>query len=429
MYVCAEHKSYAGYKLYEVIPKTKTEQNHLRSLSQSTEEYDFWSMTRIIGDSSNVLVAPDHQAKFERSLQNFNITYTVTVDNVETLVQKERFLQTVSRAFSRSIKFNQYYRYDEIVEYLDDLAKSYPKLVTVGTIGKSFECRDIKSITISDGQRSNGTKSTILVDAGIHAREWIAPATALYIIHELVENYSENQKLLENLNWIVVPVLNPDGYEYTHTQERFWRKTRKPTGNCAGTDANRNFDYHWSEIGSSSNPCSDTFHGKNAFSEPETIALRDLMHSIRGECKFYLTLHSYGQYLLYPWGYTESLPVKWKDIDDVAKAGAKAIRRATGSRYTVGSSTNVLYAAAGGSDDYALGVAQIPISITMELPSGGRIGFIEFIIHQIMRFWLGNTKLFVGINGFAPSPKQIEGIVKESWIGIKAMALVVDQKF
>ncbi|XP_037034515.1 carboxypeptidase B-like isoform X2 [Bradysia coprophila] len=407
MHVCAEHKSYAGYKLYEVIPKTKTEQNYLHSLSQSTEEYDFWSMTRIIGDSSNVLVPPDHQDKFERSLQNNNITYTVVVDNVATLVQKERFLQSVSRAFSRSIKFNQYYRYDEIVEYLDDLAKSYPKLVTVGTIGKSFERRDIKSITISDGQRSNGTKSTILVDAGIHAREWIAPATALYIIHELVENYSKNQKLLENLNWIVVPVLNPDGYEYTHTQERFWRKTRKPTGACTGTDANRNFDYHWSEIGSSTYPCSDTFHGKKAFSEPETIALRDLMHSIRGECKFYLTLHSYGQYLLYPWGYTESLPATWKDIDDVAKAGAKAIRRATGSRYTVGSSTNVLYAAAGGSDDYALGVAHIPISITMELPSGGRIG----------------------INGFAPSPKQIEGIVKESWIGIKAMALVVDQKF
>lgn len=124
-----------------------------------------------------------------------------------------------------------------------------------------------------------------------------------------------------------------------------------------------------------------------------------------------------------------SLPQKWKDIDDVAKAGARAIRKATGSRYTVGSSTNVLYAAAGGSDDYAHGVVQIPISITMELPSGGRIGFIEPIIHYIMQFWLGNTKLFVGNSGFDPLPKEIESIVKESWIGIKAMALVVDKKF
>lgn len=90
-----------------------------------------------------------------------------------------------------------------------------------------------------------------------------------------------------------------------HKKERYWRKTRKPFGSCIGTDANRNFDFHWGEIGASSNPCSETFRGKKAFSEPETIALRDLMHSISAQCKFYLTLHSYGQYMLYPWGYTE----------------------------------------------------------------------------------------------------------------------------
>lgn len=138
-----------------------------------------------------------------------------------------------------------------------------------------------------------------------------------------MENYAENKNVLNNLNWIILPVVNPDGYEYSHRsvctkrvirsrnvvffikQERFWRKTRKPFKSCIGTDANRNFGFHWSEIGASSNPCSETFQGEKAFSEPETIALRDLMHSIRGECKFYLTLHSYGQYLLYPWGYTE----------------------------------------------------------------------------------------------------------------------------
>ncbi len=88
-------------------------------------------------------------------------------------------------------------------------------------------------------------------------------------------------------------------------KERFWRKTRKPIGSCIGTDPNRNFDFHWGEVGAPAQPCSDTFRGEKAFSEPETIALRDLMHSIRNECKFYLTLHSYGQYLIYPWGYTQ----------------------------------------------------------------------------------------------------------------------------
>lgn len=59
-------------------------------------------------------------------------------------------------------------------------------------------------------------KPIILIDAGIHAREWIAPAVVLYIIHQLVEN-SDNAKLIENVDWIVIPSLNPDGYEYSHT--------------------------------------------------------------------------------------------------------------------------------------------------------------------------------------------------------------------
>lgn len=202
--------------MYQLIPQTIFEQNHLRSLSLSTEAYDFWSMPKQLGERSDVLVPPDYQESFERFLHKFGISYTIAMDNVETLVQKERYLQSVSRTFSRSIKFNRYYMYNEIIDYLDNLAIKYPKLVTVKTIGKSFENRDIKTIWISN-KRSNEAKNTILVDAGIHAREWISPATALYIIHELVENYAKNKNVLNNLNWVIVPVVNPDGYEYTHT--------------------------------------------------------------------------------------------------------------------------------------------------------------------------------------------------------------------
>ena len=97
------------------------------------------------------------------------------------------------------------------------------------------------------------------------------------------------------------------------------------------------------------------------------------------------------------------MPDSWKDIDEVAQAGATAIKAATGTKYTVGSSTNVLYAAAGGSDDYAFGVAKIPVAITMELPAGG--------------------------SGFDPKPAQIDPFVKETWIGIKAMAEKIIEKY
>lgn len=215
-------------------------------------------------------------------------------------------------------------------------------------------------------------KPVVILDAGIHAREWLAPTTALYLIEQLV---GPSGSLLDKLDWIIIPLLNPDGYEYTHTRERFWRKTRsKNSGSsCYGTDGNRNFDYHWMEVGASSSPCSETYAGYKPFSEPETSALRDLL--LKENVKLYLTMHTYGQYFLYPWGWTSNLPDNWRDLDALARQASSAIQGVTGTRYTVGSSTNVLYAAAGGSDDYALALGKAPYSYTIELPGGGSGGF------------------------------------------------------
>lgn len=69
-------------------------------------------------------------------------------------------------------------------------------------------------IRISNGGTDN--KSIIFIEAAIHAREWIAPPVALYIIHQLVEN-SSYANLYEDVEWVIFPVVNPDGYEYTHT--------------------------------------------------------------------------------------------------------------------------------------------------------------------------------------------------------------------
>lgn len=57
-------------------------------------------------------------------------------------------------------------------------------------------------------------------------------------------------------------------------------------------------------IGASSNPCSDTFAGPSAWSEPETEQLADYLRGLSSEVKLYLSFHSYGQYLLFPYGHT-----------------------------------------------------------------------------------------------------------------------------
>nr|CAG4649078.1 EOG090X00QE [Scapholeberis mucronata]SVE93443.1 EOG090X00QE [Scapholeberis mucronata] len=113
-------------------------------------------------------------------------------------------------------------------------------------------------------------KNAIFIDGGIHAREWISPAFTTWLIHELVENYAAHPQYVDNIDWYIMPVINPDGYRYTFALngDRLWRKNRAPNpgGLCIGTDLNRNFGFHWNEGGSSVVPCIDTYHGGSAFS-------------------------------------------------------------------------------------------------------------------------------------------------------------------
>ncbi|XP_049937956.1 carboxypeptidase B-like [Schistocerca serialis cubense] len=192
--------------------------------------------------------------------------------------------------------------------YLDLLAKKYPPLVHVQAFGTSFEKRRLDMVKIST-EKSGFEKPIILIDAGIHAREWIAPAMALFIINQLAENET-NRYLTEEIEWHICPLLNPDGYEYSRKTDMWWRKTRSHTKNkhCRGVDGNRNFDFHWNECGASSDPCSGCYAGEKPFSEVETQAFRAYVMSIRDRLKLYLTFHSYGPFILYPWGFTKNLP-------------------------------------------------------------------------------------------------------------------------
>lgn len=207
-------RSYAGYKLLELQP---TKQADLDLLQELSDTMDFWYLTKNLGEKAHVLVQPDFMDEFLQLMGNHNITYGTLINDVEGSFQAEQSSdQPTLRMQLRGISFDSYARFNDINGYLDGLASSYPDLVKVVTVGASYEKRQIKVVRISDAN-SRGPKKSVFLDAGIHAREWIAPATALYVIHELVENYANNKDALKNLEWIILPVANPDGYEYSHT--------------------------------------------------------------------------------------------------------------------------------------------------------------------------------------------------------------------
>lgn len=269
--------------------------------------------------------------------------------------------------------WNKYHSTKTINSYIKCLSSKYRGKATLINIGRSTQGQQLKIVHVRSG---TGSKPAIFIDGGIHAREWISPATVTYILRELVENSNSYSSLLSKFDFFILPLMNPDGYEFSRSRNnRLWRKNRSlnSKGGCGGVDLNRNFSYKWGGIGSSNNQCQEHYRGPRPFSEPESRAVRDFIMSRRRQIKMYLTFHSWGQMILYPWGYDRRVVAKDKrDLDRVGRVGARAM----GRKYQVGPAATVNYEAAGASDDWAKGAAGIKYSYTIELPDTGKYKFI-----------------------------------------------------
>ena len=188
------------------------------------------------------------------------------------------------------------------------------------------------------------------VDCGIHAREWASPAYCQWFINNLLNG--DFAAYTSDIKFLVQPIVNPDGYQYTHNNDRMWRKNRKPNqgSRCVGTDLNRNYAAKWSGVGASGNTCAENYYGPGEFSELESSSQRDYLTPFMtsGDLKAFLTFHSYGQYILYPYSYDfTSKPPNRGELNSVGAGMKTAIAGQSGKSYTMGQGTDVLYPAAG----------------------------------------------------------------------------------
>lgn len=208
-----------------------------------------------------------------------------------------------------------FYTYQEVIRQLDTMALLYPDLISVrDSIGASIEGRAIWAVKISDNPAIHEGEPEVLYTGLHHAREPEGMMAVIYFMYYLLENYGTDPEvtyLVNERQMYFVPVVNPDGYVRNQTTNPNgggnWRKNRRlNAGGSYGVDLNRNYGYMWGydNIGSSNNPSSDTYRGTAAFSEPEIQAMRDfcLGHAF----KLALNFHSYGNLLIYPWGYIAS---------------------------------------------------------------------------------------------------------------------------
>lgn len=288
----------------------------------------------------------------------------------------------------------EYHNYTELVSELNQLHQNNPNITDLSSIGKTVEGREIYRLRISGDLAKADDHPGIIFMGGHHAREHLSVEMPLRWAKFLLGEYSAGNKRIKDLvdgrDIHIIPAVNPDGLEFDIStgQYKMWRKNRTRNANGTyGVDLNRNYGYLWGTGGSSSNPNSDTYKGPEAFSEPETRAIRDYIEA-HVNITTLLSFHTFSKLILFPWGNTYD-PISQQNDMLVHKTMAE--KMATWNGYTPQQSSQ-LYITSGDTTDWAYGAHKI-FSFTFELDPANS-GF--------------------GGGGFYPGAKIIDEVVRKN---------------
>ncbi len=264
-----------------------------------------------------------------------------------------------------------FHSYVELERDLLDLENSFPDLAKVYDIGDSLESRNIYALKISDNVTLDEDEAETIFLGCHHAREWISVEVPFLLGKYLVENYHSDvsiKNLVDQCEIWIIPLVNPDGLEYSIHFYRYWRKNRRDNGDGTyGVDLNRNYEFQWGydNNGSSPNTGSDVYRGTHPFSEPESQAIRNFY--AQHHFLSLVSYHSYSQVILYPWGYTSQSTDQDILLTELATNMSQRIQTVNGRYYRFGGGADALYTTNGTTIDWSFGTYGTP-SFTLELP-------------------------------------------------------------
>jgi len=206
---------------------------------------------------------------------------------------------------------SHFYDYERLSEKLEELQAKNERIITLGSIGSTYENRSIYSVKLS-GNQSTSTKEkpALLAIYTEHAGEHDMTNLAIGTIEYLSNNYGKNERVTALLNSVdiwIIPMMNPDGvaYAFSGAVEPFtWRKNRRPLGGgIFGVDLNRNWidldqvvlqePLTQEDFAPLREKSSDNYAGSAPFSESETKAVRDFLLG-RPNIEIFVDYHSGG---------------------------------------------------------------------------------------------------------------------------------------
>ncbi|KAF7649955.1 hypothetical protein LDENG_00133280 [Lucifuga dentata] len=367
-------------QILSITPYTQQQVDILKNVSTQYETVLWQPVSpQYIKEETQVhLFVPANSSEtIKHLLHKHAITHEVLLANTNELIEMQTRNDSTDPR-SSSTFYERYHSLEDIYYWINRTTQDHPDKVKAILLGSSYEKRPLYALKLSFNNRQN--KKALWIDCGIHAREWISPAFCLWFVHYSLSFYKQNQDItdiLDNMDVYVLPVLNPDGYKYTWTTNRMWRKNRSFSreSSCVGVDLNRNFDANWGTEGASANPCSEIYCGAFPESEPESQAVADFLRSHKDSVQLYFSIHSYSQMLLFPFSCRLEEAENHNDLLEMAGEAAQKIRRYYRSTYRYGAGAKTIYLAPGGSDDWAYNLG-IKYSFTFELQDRGRYGFL-----------------------------------------------------
>ncbi|NOX57374.1 MAG: hypothetical protein GXP29_00760 [Planctomycetes bacterium] len=396
-------KAYSGHKVVRVQVDNPMDVAFIEDIGG-----DIWSH-QPFGNEIDVHVDTAQLDALTRS----GLRFETRINNLQSLVDAE---QGAARGAGF---FDSYQSYNDIVAYLEQLVVTYPNLASMFDVGVSIDGRTIRGIRIA-GPNVDEFSPAVIYFTTVHAREWVTTTVNPYLANHLLSNYgidSQVTDLVDRVEWLLIPVGNPDGYEYTRIPaNRFWRKNRRDNGDGTfGVDINRNWGWGWGGTGSSGATNSQIYRGTAPFSEPETAGLRDLFLA-NPNVRAQLDIHSYSQLILWPWGNTPVLPAGQASYDSIGQTMQQLIFDVYGRNYNIGPIYTAIYPVSGSSLDWTYGERGI-WSFSFELRDTGLNGFVlpadqiipnnEEILPAILHLTGSDEVMSTQINTLAAIPSEM----------------------
>ncbi len=309
--------------------------------------------------------------------------------------------------------------------------------VAVDSIGATWEGRPILAVKVGPAGDDPSRPNVVFV-ATYHAREWAATEMALRLVRFLADSLPARPggaALLASRDVWVVPVANPDGYEYTFTTDRLWRKNRRANGDGSyGVDLNRNHAGFWGfdNAGSSPIPNSETYRGPSAESEPETRAIATFLRAHPPAVA--LSYHTYADAILYPWAHASGLFAGDQAAfaalagTPLAPAALDSQPGASKTRYTPAPGW-ALYPTNGDLDEWAyhaLGTLAFTVEMTAGCCAGGAYYGFEFPDDETMleRAFRDNLPFALAVIAAAGGASPGLALADSSWVTLWPRAVV-----